>query len=91
MSIEKKFDTPFTSDLALRGKQIQQNYSPIIAVHKRFTRRPGALFRGLILSEFSNKPLREIFYSSNDLKGIAIADPFMGGGMNKRGQIYLLR
>ncbi|MBU2053640.1 MAG: DNA methylase [Proteobacteria bacterium] len=80
MSIEKKFDIPFISDLALREKQIQQNYRPIIAVHKWFARRPGTLFRGLILSEFSDKPLREAFYSSNDLKGIAIADPFMGGG-----------
>ena len=80
MSIEKKFDIPFISDLALREKQIQQNYRPIIAIHKWFARRPGTLFRGLILSEFSNKPLREAFYSSNDLKGIAIADPFMGGG-----------
>jgi len=80
MSIEKKFDIPFISDLALREKQIQQNYRPIIAVHKWFARRPGTLFRGLILSEFSEKPLREAFYSSNDLKGIAIADPFMGGG-----------
>ena len=80
MSIEKKFDIPFISDLALREKQIQQNYRPIIAVHKWFARRPGTLFRGLILSEFSDKPLREAFYSSNNLKGIAIADPFMGGG-----------
>ena len=80
MSIEKHFDIPFISDLALREKQIQQNYRPIIAVHKWFARRPGTLFRGLILSEFSDRPLREAFYTSNDLKGIAIADPFMGGG-----------
>lgn len=80
MSIEKHFDIPFISALALREKQIQQNYRPIIAVHKWFARRPGTLFRGLILSEFSDRPLREAFYSANDLKGITIADPFMGGG-----------
>lgn len=80
MPIEKHFDIPFISNLALREKQIQQNYRPIIAVHKWFARRPGTLFRGLILSEYCEKPLREAFYSSNDLKGIAIADPFMGGG-----------
>jgi hypothetical protein len=34
MSIEKKLDIPFISALALREKQIQQNYRPIIAVHK---------------------------------------------------------
>ena len=80
MSIEKRFDIPFISALALREKQIQQNYRPIIAVHKWFARRPGTLFRGLLLAEFSDRPLREAFYTSNDLKGIAIADPFMGGG-----------
>jgi putative DNA methylase len=80
MCIEKKFDIPFIASLALREKQIQQNYRPIIAVHKWFARRPGTLFRGLILSEYSDRPLREAFYSANDLKGITIADPFMGGG-----------
>jgi len=80
MSIEKNFNIPFIANLALREKQIQQNYRPIIAVHKWFARRPGTLFRGLILSEFSHRPLNEAFYSANDLSGIAIADPFMGGG-----------
>lgn len=80
MPIEKHFDIPFIAALALREKQIQQNYRPIIAVHKWFARRPGTLFRGLILSEYSDRPLREAFYSANDLKGITIADPFMGGG-----------
>ena len=80
MSIEKKFDIPFISALALREKQIQQNYRPIIAVHKWFARRPGTLFRGLILSEFADKPLRDTFYASNDLSGLTILDPFMGGG-----------
>jgi putative DNA methylase len=78
--IEKKFDIPFIADLALREKQIQQNYRPIIAVHKWFARRPGTLFRGLLLSEFSDSPLREVFYDANNLTGCHIADPFMGGG-----------
>ena len=78
--IEKHFDIPFIADLALREKQIQQNYRPIIAVHKWFARRPGTLFRGLLLSEFLDKPLQEAFYQANSLKGIKVADPFMGGG-----------
>ncbi len=78
--IEKDFDIAFIADLALREKQIQQNYRPIIAVHKWFARRPGTLFRGLLLSEFSDKPLREAFYESNNFPGLHIADPFMGGG-----------
>jgi adenine-specific DNA methylase len=78
--IEKLFDVPFVADMALREKQIQQNYRPLIAVHKWFARRPGTLFRSLVLSEFVDRPLREAFYASNDLPGRRIADPFMGGG-----------
>jgi adenine-specific DNA methylase len=78
--IEKDFDVPFIAGLALREKQIQQDYRPIIAVHKWFARRPGTLFRGLILSEFAQKPLHETFYHSNHLSDLRIADPFMGGG-----------
>lgn len=80
MTIEKNFDVPFIANLALREKQIQQNYRPIIAVHKWFARRPGTLFRGLILSEFGKEPLKDIFFHSNNFKGVHIADPFMGGG-----------
>lgn len=78
--IEQKFDVPFIANLALREKQIQQNYRPIIAVHKWFARRPGTLFRGLLLSEFASPPLRQSFYMTNNLNGLRIADPFMGGG-----------
>ena len=78
--IEKKYDIPFSAGMALKEKQIQQNYRPIIAVHKWFARRPGTMFRSLMLSEFVNKPLQETFFESNDLSGKIIADPFMGGG-----------
>ncbi|MEW6499902.1 MAG: DUF1156 domain-containing protein [Thermodesulfobacteriota bacterium] len=78
--IEKNFDISFIADLALREKQIQQNYRPIIAVHKWFARRPGTLFRGLLLAEFLDAQLATSFYQANHLKGLKIADPFMGGG-----------
>ena len=78
--IERQFDIPFIANLALREKQIQQNYRPIIAVHKWFARRPGTLFRGLLLAEFAARPLSETFYEANDLHGLRVADPFMGGG-----------
>ena len=78
--IERQFDVAFVSGLALREKQIQQNYRPIIAVHKWFARRPGTLFRALLLSEFVEGALKETFYESHDLAGRQIADPFMGGG-----------
>jgi len=78
--IEQNFDVAFVAALAHREKQIQQNYRPIIAVHKWFARRPGTLFRAIILSEFLDAPLSESFYRSNKLSGVKIADPFMGGG-----------
>jgi adenine-specific DNA methylase len=78
--LEDNFDIGFVADLARREKQIQQTYRPYIAVHKWFARRPGTLFRALLLSEFSDVPLRDSFFSDNDLGGRIIADPFMGGG-----------
>lgn len=80
MTIETKFDVPFVAGLALREKQIQQNYRPIIAVHKWFARRPGSLFRSLILAEFGDAPLSDLYFVANDFAGCKIADPFMGGG-----------
>src|SRR5690349_12021709 len=80
MSIERQFDISFIAEMALKEKQIQQNYRPIIGVHKWFARRPGTLFRGLILSEFGNGSLKESFFSSNDFSTRMVADPFMGGG-----------
>lgn len=80
MSIETRFDISLIAAMALKEKQIQQNYRPIIGVHKWFARRPGTLFRGLILSEFGEQPLAEMFFASNDFPGRVVADPFMGGG-----------
>src|SRR5919202_1028063 len=78
--IEKDYDVSFVAGMALREKQIQQSYRPIIAVHKWFARRPGTLFRSLVLSEFGNRPLSETYFRANDFPGRTIADPFMGGG-----------
>jgi putative DNA methylase len=80
MGIEERFDISLIGALALKEKQIQQNYRPIIAVHKWFARRPGTLFRGLVLAEFSERPLAETFFRANDFPGRVVADPFMGGG-----------
>jgi adenine-specific DNA methylase len=79
--IEKDFDVSFVAQLARREKQIQQSYRPIIGVHKWFARRPGTLFRALLLAEFANDlPLVERFFHSQDLSPRVVGDPFMGGG-----------
>lgn len=81
MAIETHFDVGFVSKLTAEEKQIQQNYRPVIGVHKWFARRPGALFRSLLLAEFTNGvPLSENYYRGHSLEGLTIADPFMGGG-----------
>ncbi len=79
--IEEIFDVPFVAQLAQREKQIQQSYRPIIGVHKWFARRPGALFRALLLSEFvDTQPLMSGYFHSHDLGPLTVGDPFMGGG-----------
>lgn len=78
--IEHAFDVPLVSRLALKEKQIQQNVRPVIAVHKWFARRPGTLFRGLLLAEFGQPPLSESYFRPQSLPGLRVADPFMGGG-----------
>jgi adenine-specific DNA methylase len=78
--IERRFDVGFVAELALKEKQIQQNVRPVIAVHKWFARRPGTLFRALLLSELAEGPLHEIFDRPHRFDGLRVADPFMGGG-----------
>lgn len=80
MSLESRFDPVFSAELALREKQIQQHYRPIIGVHKWFARRPGTLFRALLLAEHNGpEPVATAYWRSHTLSG-TIADPFMGGG-----------
>lgn len=66
--IEQNFDVAFVAKLALREKQIQQNYRPIIAVHKWFARRPGTLFRGLLLSEFGAQSVDQTYTTPTALR-----------------------
>ena len=78
--LEQHFDPTFATRLALREKQIQQNYRPIIGIHKWFARRPGTVFRSLLLAEYnSSEPLETSYWREHQLTGV-IADPFMGGG-----------
>jgi len=80
MSLENDFDASFVTSLALREKQIQQSYRPLIGIHKWFARRPGTVFRSLLLAEFGgSEPLKTSYWRGHKLTGV-IADPFMGGG-----------
>jgi adenine-specific DNA methylase len=80
VALETDFDTAFTARLALKEKQIQQSYRPIIGIHKWFARRPGTVFRNLLLAEFDRGgPIEERYYVAHSFAGV-IADPFAGGG-----------
>ncbi len=78
--IERHFQIPFVARLALAEKQIQQNYRPLIAVHKWFARRPGTLFRALILSELGEESIEQTYFHGHHFPDKHILDPFMGGG-----------
>lgn len=80
MTIEDNYNIKFIATMALREKQIQQNYRPLIGVHKWFARRPGTLFRGLMLSEFSPHSVDQSYFTPHNFTGLTVADPFMGGG-----------
>lgn len=70
----------------------RQYYRPVYSLHKWWARRPGALFRSIILS--ANRPEIELFkrtsagslsatgdyFESHNLDDVIILDPFMGGG-----------
>jgi len=78
--IERNFQIPFVARMALAEKQIQQNYRPLIAVHKWFARRPGTLFRALILSELGGDRVEQTYFRAHNFADKHILDPFMGGG-----------
>ena len=77
--LEERFDRAFVTRLALREKQIQQNYRPVIGIHKWFARRPGSVFRSLLLAEFADGNVADAYWEPHAFSGM-IADPFMGGG-----------
>lgn len=78
--IEERFDVGFAARLTAREKQIQQSHRPIVGVHKWFARRPGSLFRSLLLAEFAEGELAEEYARGHDFGDRLVADPFMGGG-----------
>lgn len=70
----------------------RQYYRPIYSLHKWWARRPGALFRSIVL--LAQKKGDELFlyntegslssdsdyFKQHDLSNVVIFDPFMGGG-----------
>lgn len=72
----------------------RQYYRPVYSIHKWWARRPGTLFRALILlatrpeirnellqtDQYGNLVPDSPYFNQQDLDGFVILDPFMGGG-----------
>ncbi|MFQ6042377.1 MAG: DNA methyltransferase, partial [Candidatus Poribacteria bacterium] len=88
----------FTEDMITKLAQEEtgkrQYYRPVYSLHKWWARRPGALFRAIILLAVKKKRGEQLFqnigtnqlsreseyFQNHDLNDIVIFDPFMGGG-----------
>ncbi len=81
------------SKLAQDESGKRQYYRPVYSLHKWWARRPGALFRSIILlaARQGDTPLFSVtsdgtplpnsdYFQSHNLQDITILDPFMGGG-----------
>ena len=90
-----KFVDSYTEDMISRLAQDEtgkrQYYRPVYSLHKWWARRPGALFRSIILRASNpDHPLflkthgalsqESHYFQSHHLENIVILDPFMGGG-----------
>jgi adenine-specific DNA methylase len=92
---DKKFIDPYTEDIISNLAQDEtgkrQYYRPVYSLHKWWARRPGSLFRSIILRAV--EPHKELFikehnsfshksnyFQDHNLENIIILDPFMGGG-----------
>jgi len=68
----------------------ENSKKPIYEIHKWWARRLGHVFRILLISSTTPAPaalkvadherLLSRFYKKNDLRGLTVLDPFMGGG-----------
>lgn len=73
----------------------RQYYRPIYSIHKWWARRPGSLFRSILILATSSSEVREKLFLEDSLYGISprssyfgkydlnqkiVLDPFMGGG-----------
>jgi len=98
MDTKGRFTTPYVeeviSKLAQEESGKRQYYRPVYSLHKWWARRPGALFRSIILlaahPEYADTLFqpggggalseRSNYFQSHDLSDLIVLDPFMGGG-----------
>jgi len=92
----EKFITSFTEDIVSQLSQDEtgkrQYYRPVYSLHKWWARRPGALFRSILLAtQNQNKELFVLsedgsistnseYFKDHNFENVTVLDPFMGGG-----------
>jgi adenine-specific DNA methylase len=71
----------FASRLALKEGN---NKKPIYRIHKWWARRLGPVFRAILLGAVTpaegSRAVADCFYARNNLSGLTVLDPFVGGG-----------
>lgn len=69
-------------DLAEFAAREGRRPRPIYTAHKWFARRLGCVFRALLVGATAdpNDDFWRAYYSTSDLRGFTILDPFVGGG-----------
>lgn len=93
---QQKFIGSYTESIISHLSQDEtgkrQYYRPIYSLHKWWARRPGALFRAIILlAQAKNNELftsihngtfstSSLYFKGDNLENVTILDPFMGGG-----------
>src|SRR5258706_13837992 len=76
------FPFEFISQLAEMESWRKEVYRPIYHIHKRWAKRLGSVFRGILLGSAlpGSEELVEAFYRQHDFAGLTVFDPFMGSG-----------
>jgi adenine-specific DNA methylase len=77
--IENGFPLIWVNQLARFETWNKHNYRPSNYIHKWWARRPGTVFRAILLGIFGNDSLQELYYRGARLNKV-VYDPFMGAG-----------
>lgn len=84
--LETAFPASEVNRISTREANARASYRPVSLLHKYWARRPGSIFRALLLyafldeAEFTGKSFWDVYAGEHDLDGPLVVDPFMGGG-----------
>jgi len=81
-SIETDFPVDEINRNAQRENYARGTYRPLLIMHKWFARRPGTIFRNIILHALSDveEDIQDRYLEEFEFQDDTVVDPFMGGG-----------